>query len=140
MPDTLRGFVDRLTPGAWRQRKRRAKAKKLGLCQSCCIRKAIRGIVTCKVCKERIANWHLFKFYNVKPEEVFRKLIQQKNRCAICNEKFLKTPHVDHNHKTKKFRGLLCSKCNQAIGLFRENIRFLLQAIRYIKGEKKYDN
>lgn len=64
--------------------------------------------------------------------EFFNKLkIEQNNCCKICKkvtEKF----HVDHDHDTKKVRGLLCSNCNTGIGLFYEDLTILNQAILYL--------
>ena len=40
--------------------------------------------------------------------------------------------HVDHDHNTGKVRGLLCSKCNQAIGLLGNNIVTLQRLIEYL--------
>ena len=42
----------------------------------------------------------------------FNKLWEkQSGLCAICEET-LYIPHIDHNHKTGKVRGLLCTSCN----------------------------
>ncbi len=46
----------------------------------------------------------------------------------------------DHNHKTGKFRGLLCSQCNTGIGLFRDNPDLLLKAIAYLKNNHEAAN
>src|SRR5208282_2542789 len=45
---------------------------------------------------------------------------KQRNRCAICRKKLLlgRGTHRDHNHKTKKWRGALCPRCNLMLGLF----------------------
>ena len=69
--------------------------------------------------------------YNV----IFKK---QKGRCAIC-----KRPPtgggidqrlcVDHDHLKDRIRELLCGKCNRALGLFSENIKFMESAIRYLR-------
>jgi len=42
---------------------------------------------------------------------------------------------IDHCHSTKKVRGLLCNKCNQAIGLFGENEEKLNSAINYLRAQ-----
>jgi hypothetical protein len=68
--------------------------------------------------------------FGIEPEE-YDKLI--KNGCKICGS--VRNLHIDHNHETGKFRGILCSKCNHAIGLFKENINNLIEAINYLKNE-----
>lgn len=64
-------------------------------------------------------------------------LKKQRNCCAICREKFRKTPHIDHSHTTKKNRGLLCDDCNLGLGRFKDNVRFLKLAIKYLKKYQK---
>jgi len=64
----------------------------------------------------------------------------QDNVCAICGgEGFLigKKGHheklaIDHNHETGKVRGLLCHNCNRALGLFKDNIVNMKEAIAYL--------
>lgn len=59
-------------------------------------------------------------------------------RCDICGKfgnKGLKRPLcVDHCHKTGKIRGMLCHKCNTAIGLLDDRVELLLKCIDYLKG------
>ncbi|MEK6881646.1 MAG: endonuclease VII domain-containing protein [Nanoarchaeota archaeon] len=75
----------------------------------------------------------------IKYNEISKK---QKNVCAICvnsekdkdyKTKIIRQLAVDHNHETGKVRGLLCSKCNKALGLFKDNIEILEKAIKYLK-------
>lgn len=58
----------------------------------------------------------------------------QHGKCAICCQP---SPNqalsVDHNHITGQIRALLCSKCNFAIGLFKEDVVRLESAIHYLK-------
>lgn len=63
---------------------------------------------------------------------IFKK---QDYKCKICREKInnSKLRHIDHNHVNKKVRGILCSKCNTAIGLFRDNVDILKSAIKYLR-------
>jgi hypothetical protein len=66
-------------------------------------------------------------------EEVYDNMVAaQNNCCAICGDKFIKTPHVDHDHETGKVRGLLCHHCNVSLGGFK-TIQNLKHAIEYLE-------
>ena len=81
------------------------------------------------------------------PGSSFRKRIQERlrieqdNKCAICNEPFIKTPQLDHSHACcpqdlmceKCIRGALCGVCNKALGLFKDSIERLTSAIEYLR-------
>lgn len=58
---------------------------------------------------------------------------EQDNCCAICNEEFTKTPHVDHCHESGEVRGLLCMYCNTGLGKFRDDPERLSNAITYLE-------
>jgi hypothetical protein len=61
----------------------------------------------------------------------------QNGKCAICGgePKFPKVRLcVDHCHTTGLFRGLLCGHCNTALGLFKDDISSLKNAIRYLEN------
>lgn len=76
--------------------------------------------------KNKIRNYGLVKNYGITIEEYDAMNLKQKGVCAICKQPETKlnkngTVHklaVDHCHKTGKVRGLLCFKCNAAIGFF----------------------
>ncbi len=57
---------------------------------------------------------------------------KQKGRCAICRKKPKKTLHIDHCHKKKNIRGLLCHRCNVGLGYFLDNKKNLINAIKYL--------
>lgn len=71
------------------------------------------------------------RIYESEIQELLKK---QDYKCAICkkqnNDKLRLC--VDHNHFTGQVRGMLCSGCNFAIGLLRENLYFMKSAIDYI--------
>ena len=62
-------------------------------------------------------------------------LNEQKHTCAICNGLQLHGGplHIDHDHKTKKVRGLLCNRCNTGLGQFEDNTERLKNAIEYLR-------
>jgi hypothetical protein len=43
--------------------------------------------------------------------------------------------NLNHCHKTKKIRGLLCTACNTALGLFKDDLKRLSNAINYLKEQ-----
>ena len=71
--------------------------------------------------------------YGLTAEQFNQKQDAQGNRCAICQEFFRGTPHVDHDHATGEVRGLLCSSCNRAIGLLKDSSKVCAQAAEYLK-------
>lgn len=61
----------------------------------------------------------------------------QKGLCAICGNKLIKA-NVDHCHSDKtgiagEVRGLLCARCNRALGRFGDRLDLLLAAVSYLQ-------
>ena len=77
----------------------------------------------------------LKKAYGLSLDQFFSLLRLQGNCCAICLGHFkpFKDMCVDHDHSTKKVRGLLCSSCNRGIGLLQDNPVILIRGARYLK-------
>ena len=72
---------------------------------------------------------------NITLEEYENLLKIQDSKCKICqrNKNDLSVAlAVDHDHKTGKIRGLLCSSCNQGLGLFLDSPLLLKNAINYL--------
>jgi hypothetical protein len=88
---------------------------------------------------KRIRNYHLKRNYNININELNDMVLKQNNKCKICKNE-LKKLHIDHNHKTNKVRGILCEKCNLALGLFQENISIILNAAEYLKQDQSSNN
>ncbi|MCK5612564.1 endonuclease VII domain-containing protein [Candidatus Pacearchaeota archaeon] len=82
---------------------------------------------------------NLKKKYGIVIEEYNIMFESQGGVCLICgcsetvkrNDK-IKNLAVDHNHVTGKVRGLLCQKCNQALGLLGENPVVIKSLLEYI--------
>ena len=61
----------------------------------------------------------------------------QKGKCAICGHPLIKA-NTDHCHSEKtgiagEVRGLLCSRCNRALGRFGDSLILLLAAVAYLQ-------
>jgi hypothetical protein len=74
------------------------------------------------------------KLYGLSEFNVLEILNKQNFKCVICTTEIQTTYHIDHCHSTGIVRGLLCSKCNQAIGLLQESKIFFLKALQYIES------
>jgi hypothetical protein len=80
--------------------------------------------------------------YGITLDQFNEMSTNQKHKCAICGRR-CRHPHrwkgvshvlrVDHCHKTNRVRGLLCHRCNAAIGLFGDNTRVVEKALIYLK-------
>lgn len=75
----------------------------------------------------------LCKKYGITPADYARMLAEQHGGCAICRHCPDRTLHVDHCHATGKVRGLLCGRCNVALGMVGESSVRLRQAIDYLE-------
>lgn len=67
-------------------------------------------------------------------------LAEQDFKCGICERHVseLSRPlYVDHDHDSGLIRGLLCVKCNTALGAFGDTISGLLKAINYLENAKQ---
>jgi hypothetical protein len=89
--------------------------------------------------KEYLKIKHLSRKFGITIDEYDRIFEKQNGVCAICNNpetKIIKGVvaflSVDHDHKTGKVRGLLCSKCNMGIGYFNDDPFLLNKASQYL--------
>lgn len=103
--------------------------------------------------QEERERWHALPFqykrskwlktkYGLSYEQYETLFSNQNGKCAICkSDILLESPEknsayiacVDHNHQTKKVRGLLCNHCNRALGLMKESIANLKNMIQYLE-------
>jgi hypothetical protein len=93
--------------------------------------------VRCKMCIRENA---LLRTYNLTVFEYEAMAEAQNYCCAICggyetgkNKKL----HVDHDHETKEVRSLLCTRCNTALGLVKEDPEIALSLLNYIQRHKQ---
>lgn len=86
--------------------------------------------------RARRLNLQYLKRYGVTAADKQALLAKQRSKCAICR---IATPtkggwHLDHDHKTKEIRGVLCGRCNWMIGHARESPKVLLAAAKYLQA------
>lgn len=87
--------------------------------------------------RARSAKWaRIKKEYGMDEQGILSLLETQHHRCAICESNISEKYHIDHCHASGKVRGLLCGRCNQGIGLMREDENILLAATAYIRKHK----
>lgn len=89
----------------------------------------------CKVCR-RDYDWQYR--YGLSPEQYLDKYIGQNGKCKICGREPAEGEYlqVDHDHETREVRGLLCSRCNKAIGFFEEDLDIITQALKYLEEKE----
>ena len=82
------------------------------------------------------------RLYDVSPERYQILYKEQNGLCDICHQPELTinpktnkpfTLALDHNRKTKQIRGLLCSRCNKGLGVFKDNPELLDNAVTYLR-------
>ena len=108
----------------------------------------------CKECtnakrrgKNQIDNrrYHLSSKYGITPEKYDEMYLQQNGLCRVCEQsgevrsggKRAKNSidlFVDHDHIDGTVRGLLCHKCNVAIGLLYDDPILMERAAQYVRG------
>jgi hypothetical protein len=70
----------------------------------------------------------------------YEKLLEKQHfGCAICGrtqvENFKKRLCVDHCHATGKVRGLLCTRCNTALGQLGDTVESMTKVLNYLKHD-----
>ena len=73
--------------------------------------------------------------YGITPDDYQRMMEEQGGVCKICGNppsgRFALS--VDHDHRTQRVRGLLCGKCNFAIGHANDNPALLRKMAKYLE-------
>lgn len=86
-----------------------------------------------KLTPEQRKKWMLNRLYGLSVEQFMEMLSNQGGVCGICGGVTLnKSLSVDHNHTTGQVRGLLCHRCNTAIGLLNEDVEIMYKVIKYL--------
>lgn len=117
---------------AWRQRYYHKNKKRIK------INNRKWGLLNQNKVKKYRRKYHLKHKFGITQEQYIQLLNSQNCKCFICGRLQVKIMHIDHNHKTGEIRGLLCFKCNTALGCVDDKISILKQMINYL--EKSNDH
>ena len=86
-------------------------------------------------------NYDLKRHFGLSVKDIDEMMEHQNGLCAICNQPESSVIRgktvslaVDHCHATGKIRGLLCTKCNRALGLLNDSVGLLKKAIAYLES------
>ncbi len=80
---------------------------------------------------------NLKKKFGITIEEYMSIYNKQQGQCACCGEEKpaegITGLVVDHNHTSGEVRELLCTQCNTALGLLKENADIVNKLLEYIR-------
>jgi len=119
-----------------------------GYCKAC-------AVITNRLTKERDPSIYrrcewpskLKRLYGITVDDYNRILAEQDGACALCgsttpengSRKYKRIVRsvfdVDHNHKTGKVRGLLCTRCNRLVGLANDDPNTAKRLVKYLAKE-----
>ena len=99
----------------------------------------------CRKCKSELNKYRyangdsyavrLKKLYNLSVEEYEQMYAEANGCCQVCGiseEDLNRRLAVDHCHTTGKVRGLLCGKCNTALGQLEDNLETISALYSYL--------
>lgn len=92
----------------------------------------------CRVCQREAVRDGRNRKLGIDRDTYLAILHGQLGACAICGKQEQPVKggkrglHMDHDHKTGKARGILCSRCNQVLGRCNEDVVILNNIIDYI--------
>lgn len=83
---------------------------------------------------EQSRDYSLRYRYGMTSEGFESMFDSQGRKCALCRSDKTDSKNfvVDHCHETGRIRGILCSSCNRALGIFKDSVVMLKKAIEYL--------
>lgn len=89
---------------------------------------------------------HLMRNYGITAQEYADLETRQGGVCAVCRQEErdliaavrdevcrIRRLAVDHDHQTGKIRGLLCNRCNRALGMLGDDYKLLEAGAKYLR-------
>ena len=77
---------------------------------------------------------HWMRKHSLSQDEAQTLLIQRKKGCKVCRTKH--KVFLDHDAKTGRLRGFLCTTCNTGLGMFKDDPRLLRRAMKYLREQE----
>ena len=102
-----------------------------------------KKLVVRKVIAKRVRWGYVLKWrFGITVEEYAERFKAQEGVCVLCRKpERIKGRRlaVDHDHKTNRVRGLLCFRCNTALGKAGDNPTLLRRMANYVEeaGESR---
>jgi len=97
----------------------------------------------CRSCEAKTqikyARTKVLRRRGLREEDLLVLQVRAKGKCEICKTPFAdlkKAPAIDHDHETKKVRGLLCQECNLGLGKFCDDPVRVKRALEYLVQHK----
>jgi hypothetical protein len=83
-----------------------------------------------------------FSRHNMSREKYDEMIARHNGKCWVCKER--EAVNIDHDHSCcsgtwscgKCIRGVLCNRCNTALGLMQDDKKILSKAISYLEETK----
>lgn len=89
----------------------------------------------CKTCSNaQTKNAKHLARYGMTTEQIDK---HKEKGCELCGS--TNNLHVDHNHDTGEFRGILCTNCNRGLGHFMDSAALLSKAVEYLQSKGSYN-
>lgn len=97
--------------------------------------------------KEKFRERNLMSYHGITQETYGDMFEIQNGVCSICGLTATESSHfrehlsVDHNHQSMAIRGLLCNRCNLAVGYLKDSVVLALKAACYLlKSEEAVEH
>lgn len=127
----------RLTDSVWREKENQKSRAYYAANRDKCL--ATCHAYRLKKSGGNLAGWYrgtrIKKKFGITLADYEAMCIAQDYKCAICgapDTTKLRRLAIDHDHKTKLVRALLCHHCNTGLGNFRDDIGLMWKAMQYL--------
>ena len=117
------------------EKETRGKHGRRNNCKSC---RKEKDIVWRSANKDKVVyktkKYHAEKTYGISLDKYVERM-STSDCCEVCGSK--DSLCYDHDHKTMKFRGVLCNKCNRSIGKLGDTIESIKKVLFYLNKEEE---